>query len=62
MSLNVSEKYNINDVIDINDLRQEYIRLLDKNLSDEEKYSISDDLFSLGLTIYSKNLNRFNYI
>lgn len=57
MSLNVSEKYSINDIIDINDLRQEYIRLLDKKLSKEEMYSISDDLFSLGLTVYSGNLN-----
>lgn len=57
MSLNVSEKYKIDDIIDIDDLRQEYIRLLDKELSDEEMYSISDDLFSLGLTVYSGNLN-----
>ena len=57
MSLNVSEKYKIDDIIEIDDLRQEYIRLLDKKLSAEEMYSISDDLFSLGLTVYSGNLN-----
>lgn len=36
-------------------MRDEYIKTLDKNLSKEEIYSISDDLFNLGLTVYSKD-------
>lgn len=51
----VSKKFSLNDVVDIDDLRKEYIRLLDQNLSESEKMSISDDLFALGLTVYSKN-------
>lgn len=57
MSQNVSNKYGVNDIIDIEDLRKEYIRLLDKKLTDNELYNISDDLFDLGLTVYSKNIN-----
>ena len=34
MNQNVSDKYGINDIIDIDDLRKEYIRLLDKKITD----------------------------
>jgi len=54
MSQNVSDTYSIDDVIDISELRKEYIRLLDKGISEQELVNISDDLFSLGLTVYSK--------
>lgn len=57
MSQIVSKKFNDESVIDINDLRNEYIRLLDTNLTEEELVSISDDLFYLDLTVYSKNNN-----
>lgn len=53
----MSDKYNIDDVIEISDLRKEYIRLLDKNLPIEDLYNLSDDLFTLGLTVYSKDIN-----
>lgn len=55
MSQNVSENYSLNDVIDIDELRKEYIRLLDKSLSESEIANVSNDLFSLGLTVYSNN-------
>lgn len=57
MSQNVSYKYDVDDIVDIEDLRKEYIRLLDKKLTNNELYNISNDLFSLGLTVYSKNIN-----
>ena len=55
MSQNVSKNYSLNDVIDIDELRKEYIRLLDKSLSESEIANVSNDLFSLGLTVYSNN-------
>ena len=50
-------KYNIGDVIPIESMRNEYIKILDKGLSDSEILSISQDLFNLGLTVYSKDYN-----
>lgn len=55
MSQIVTENFSSEDDIEVDDLRKEYIRLLNKGLSTSEKISISDDLFSLGLTVYSKN-------
>lgn len=57
MNQNVSDKYGIDDIIDIDDLRKEYIRLLDKKITDIEFNNISEDLFYLGLTVYSKYTN-----
>ena len=48
-------KYNIGDVIPIDVMRNEYIKTLDKELSNSEMMSISQDLFNLGLTVYSKD-------
>jgi len=47
MSQNVSNKYGVNDIIDIEDLRKEYIRLLDKKLTDNELYIIESKLIFL---------------
>ena len=55
MNQNVTKKYSLDDVIDIDELRKEYIRLLDKNLSVSEINNVSNDLFSLGLTVYSSD-------
>ena len=47
--------YKLNEVVPIDKMREEYIKILDGSLSISEKYSISEDLFNLGLTVYSKD-------
>lgn len=49
--------FNANDILTIEKVREDYIRLLDKGILSSEEYSISNDLFNLGLTVYSKDYN-----
>ena len=51
----ILSKYKLNEIVSIDKMREEYIKTLDKSLSISEKYSISEDLFNLGLTVYSKD-------
>ncbi len=51
----ILSEYSIEDVVPIEKMRNEYIRTLAKNLDTNELKSISEDLFNLGLTVYSKD-------
>ena len=49
--------YKVEEIIPIDKMREEYIKALDRGMSKSEICSISEDLFNLGLTVYSKNYN-----